>query len=31
VHESSAAIFADLRSIEAEIEKGMKRLEEMIG
>jgi type I restriction enzyme M protein len=31
VHESSAAIFADLRSIEAKIEKGMKRLEEMIG
>jgi len=30
-HESPAAILADLRRIEAEIAKGMKRLEEMLG
>ena len=29
--ESPAAILADLRRIEAEIAKGMKRLEEMLG
>ena len=30
-HESPAAILADLRRIEAEIEESMKRLEEMVG
>jgi type I restriction enzyme M protein len=30
-HESPAAILADLRRIEAEIEEGMKRLEELVG
>jgi type I restriction enzyme M protein len=30
-HESPAAILADLRRIEAEIEEGTKRLEEMVG
>jgi type I restriction enzyme M protein len=30
-HENPAAILADLRRIEAEIAKGMKRLEEMVG
>jgi type I restriction enzyme M protein len=30
-HESPAAILADLRRIESEIEEGMKRLEEMVG
>lgn len=30
-HESPAAIFADLRRIEAEITEGMTRLEEMLG
>ncbi len=31
VYESPAEILADLRRIEAEIEEGMKRLEEMVG
>lgn len=30
-HENPAAILTDLRRIEAEIEEGMKRLEEMVG
>jgi|SRR5262245_10165848 len=31
VHESPASILVDLRRIEVEIEKGIKRLEEMVG